>query len=261
MSEMTWEEVKNCLEKNCLVIIPVGSFEEHGPHLPLITDSLIVEEIVKMAAQRLVNEGIPVLVTPTIVFGYCSKDVRKYPGTIALRIETFINLIEDIVLCLIQQGFKRFLIVNSHGQNYEALRVVVRRVYEKTSIPIALIPLCVTLAKDVIEKFRKSEKGGIMHAGELETSIILYLNEELVKLNKLIREVSKPPSEILGGDIIAERKVFLTTWSYWKTEKGVLGDATKADKKFGETVVNKIVNEIVEIAKELYLKVFPKIGL
>ena len=255
---MTWEEAKKHVEENSLVIVPVGSFEEHGPHLPLSTDSIIVEEVAKKAAAKL-SEEIPVVVAPTIFFGYESPNVRKYPGTISLRIETFINLVYDYLCSLIDHGFKRILVINGHGQNYGALRVALRKIYEDKGTPVALIPLCLSLAKPVAEEYRKSELGGIMHAGELETSLMLVLRENLVDLSKAVKEVPKPPSTILTADLTAPGKIFLTTWSYWKTRKGALGDPTKATKIFGEKALEKIVEEIYIIAKELYTKVFPTI--
>ncbi|RLE97205.1 MAG: hypothetical protein DRJ63_09500 [Thermoprotei archaeon] len=256
--EMTWEEARKHVEENSLVIVPVGSFEEHGPHLPLSTDSIIVEEVAKKAAVKLAKE-IPVVVAPTIFLGYESPNVRKYPGTISLKIETFINLVYDYLCSLIDHGFKRILVINGHGQNYGALRVALRKIYEDKGVPVTLVSLCLSLAKPVAEKYRRSESGGIMHAGELETSLMLTLRENLVNLSKAVKEVSKPPSTILTADLTAPGKVFLTTWSYWKTEKGVLGDPTKATKELGEKALEKITEEIYTIAKELYIKVFPKI--
>jgi len=259
LTRMTWEDVKKCVTEKSIVLVPVGSIEEHGPHLPLLTDSIIVEEVVKETAKRVIKEGIPTLVAPTIAFGYSSRDVMKFPGTIALRIDTFIDLVFDYLTSLIHHGLRRILVVNSHGQNYGALRVVARKIYEKTSVPIAIVPLCTLLAREVIMKYRKSDLGGILHAGEVETSVMLYLEKELVKLEKVSREVTVPPSPILGGDAMLRGKIFLTTWSYWRSEKGILGDPTVAREEFGKVVFDKIVEELVSIVKELYFKVFPKI--
>ncbi|RLE63359.1 MAG: hypothetical protein DRN53_02375, partial [Thermoprotei archaeon] len=90
-------------------------------------------------------------------------------------------------------------------------------------------------------------------------SIILYLNKDLVKLEKASKEVTIPPSPILGGDITLTRKIFLTTWSYWRSGKGILGDPTVAREEFGKIVFDSIVEALVSIVKELYFKVFPKI--
>ena len=259
LSKMTWEDVKKCIEEKSIVLVPIGSIEEHGPHLPLSTDSIIAEEVAKETARRVIKEGIPILVAPTIPFGYNSKNVMKFPGTIALGINTFIDLVSDYLNSLISHGFRRILVVNAHGQNCGALRVVARKIYEKTSVPIAIVPLCMSLAKETITKHRRSDLGGVMHAGEVETSIILYLNKDLVKLGKASKEVTIPPSPILGGDVTLTRKIFLTTWSYWRSEKGVLGDPTVAREEFGKMVFDRIVKELVSIVKELYLKVFPKI--
>jgi len=259
LSKMTWEDVKKCIAEKSIVLVPVGSIEEHGPHLPLSTDSIIAEEVAKETARRVIKEGISILVAPTISFGYSSKNIMKFPGTITLEIDTFINLVFDYLNSIISHGFRRILVVNAHGQNSGALRVVARKIYEKTSVPIAIVPLCMLLAKEAITKHRRSDLGGVMHAGEVETSIILYLNKDLVKLERASKEVTIPPSPILGGDITLTRKIFLTTWSYWRSEKGILGDPTVACEEFGKIIFNRIVEELVSIVKELYFKVFPTI--
>ena len=259
LSEMTWEEAKECVEKNSLVIVPVGAFEEHGPHLPLLTDSIIAEEVAKRVVARLKDEGIPAVVAPTIIFGYESRNVKAFHGTISLRIETFINLVYDCLASLIDHGFKRILVLNAHGQNYGALRVALRRIYEDKGVPVALIPLCSLLAGEVVRRYRKSEEGGIMHAGELETSLMLVLRGDLVKLEKAVKEITESPSEILSRDAFSPGKVFLTTWSFWKSHEGVLGDPTVASEEFGRKVLDEIVEETVKIARELMLKVFPSI--
>lgn len=86
--------------------------------------------------------------------------------------------------------------MNFHAQNIGALRVALREIYEETTIPVALIPLCPLLVKDRILRHRKSEIGGISHASELETSLMMYLRKGLVKLNKLTSEPIRPPSPI-----------------------------------------------------------------
>ncbi len=259
LSEMTWEEVAELARAKCLTLVPVGSTEEHGPHLPLGTDSVIAEEVCVRAAERLLAEGVPTVVGPAVRFGYESREVRAYPGTIALSAETLVRLMRDYLASLISGGLRRILVVNAHGQNYGALRVAVREVYEETGVPVAVLPLCTSLAKEVVARRRRSGRGGILHAGELETSLMLCLRRGLVRLDRAVREVTEPPSPILGGDALAPSEVFLTTWSYWETERGVLGDPTVASEELGRAALEAMVQRLVEIGRELYFKVFPRV--
>jgi creatinine amidohydrolase len=244
LERMSSPEVKKAVECNSLVVIPVGQIEEHGLHLPINTDAVLAAEIAKRAA-RVASKEISVVVAPTVQFGYSQVDVMKYAGTFSLKPVTFMNLVADICGSLVRQGFKKIVILNSHGQNINMLKVTLRRIRDETGVAIALIPLIYSLAVEELSKLRKSDLGGIFHAGELETSLLLAIQPDLVDMTKAKKEVTKLPPP-LSGDGLVSSKVFLTTWSLWKSKYGVMGDPTVASKETGEDFLQTIINKIAE---------------
>lgn len=258
LERMSWPEVKNAIERNSIAIIPVGQIEEHGLHLPINTDAFLATEIAKRAAQKASKE-INVVVAPTIQLGYSQVDVTKFAGTFSLKPETFMNVMVDMCSSLIRQGFKKIVILNSHGQNVDMIKVALRRVRDETGVAVVLIPMIYSLAVEELSKLRKSDLGGIFHACELETSLLLVLQPDLVDMTKAKKEVTKIPPP-LSADGLVSGKVFLTTWELWKTKYGVMGDPTVASKETGEAfmkaIVDKIADFLIDLGRGELAKVF-----
>jgi len=245
LEEMSWPEVKEAVEADSTVIIPVGQIEEHGPHLPLNTDSTIVTEIAKRAAQR-ASGKIRAVVMPTIDIGYSQADVMKFPGTLTLKPETFVAVVIEVCECLIQHGFKKIVILNGHGHNPAPLEVAVRHIRDDTGVAVALIPMYWSLAAEELSKIRKSKLGGIYHACELETSLQLLIQPHLVDMSKAKKETLKIPSEFLARDGLLSGKVFLSSWALTRTTHGILGDPTVASKESGKKFMGAIVKRLAD---------------
>lgn len=109
LDELTMPEIKDAVDKNSIIIIPIGSIEEHGPHLPLCTDSIQAEEVAENLAARL-----DILVAPPIRYGVCTT-TRNFPGTISIKFETLRNLISEILSELVRHGFKRIILFSGHA--------------------------------------------------------------------------------------------------------------------------------------------------
>jgi len=178
LQEMTWPEVKAYLEKCDMVIIPLGSTEQHGPHLPLGTDFY---EAVGMS--KLISARTGVMVAPLVFIGYSAYH-SGFPGTLSLKPETLEEVIFESVEWLLKYGFRRFMFFNYHGGNNIIQTKVIHRINHQTQgIAIAIghgSPLQPA-----------GEDDGSMdwHAGVSETSIMLYLQPELVRLEKAAQPV------------------------------------------------------------------------
>lgn len=161
-----------------LALLPVGAIEQHGPHLPLATDTLIVEYVARGAAELARNE-IDVLVTPTLPFG-SSHHHLPFGGTISMATERYYGALRDMVESLISDGFRRVFILNGHGGNHEIIQLVAR--------DLALCHPANFAAASYWDLARQhlSESGASFdgmypgHAGYFETSLILALRPELV---------------------------------------------------------------------------------
>jgi len=252
LGKMTWPEVKERLEESDIAIVVVGSFEAHGPHLPLETDTAHTWEIAKMAAEKVADEVKPVIV-PAIPFGVTS--LMSYPGTITLRFETLVNLLKDVCKSLIHHGFKKIVILNGHGGNPPAISAAIRELTEETGALLVSIDWWGGFGRDIIKENIESDV--VFHACEAETSVCWFCGIRVVedKLKKSIPELSSkyiklnfyasPPTVTVG--IAPNSKFSIDRLS----ETGVIGDPTKASKEKGKKIVEAIVDRLADFLREL----------
>src|SRR5215212_143812 len=161
-----------------LVVLPVGATEQHGPHLPLGTDFLIVEHVTRAAAHE-ARASVDVLVAPTFQTG-SSHHHLPFGATISLSTERYYGALRDMTESLIQSGFRHIFIVNGHGGNHELIQLVVR--------DVALSHPCNLAAASYWDLAREPLAAGASdlrerlpgHAGVFETSLIMALRPELV---------------------------------------------------------------------------------
>lgn len=241
----TSAELKKAVKKNTVVLLPIGQIEEHGRHLPVMTDALIAEKIAFGVAKK-VSSSIPILVMPTVWSGYSTSEVKKWTGTISLAPDTFMNMVLEICGSLIEMGFKKIVLINAHGNHPGALEVVVRKIADLYGVYIALTTSH-TIAKDKIAPLLKAGPKGSCHGGEYETSLMLYMAGELVQKDKFTGvDVLRINSEFYPG------KVFISTWGRQKSKTGIFGDPTVATKETGEKIFEAITDAYARFLKEYH---------
>ena len=125
LANMTSPDV-DALSRDLLVVIPVASLEQHSLHLPVFTDSMILQEVINRIEKRLSED---VLILPVMWLGY-SQHHMKYPGTVSASSETHLAIMNDMLVCMIEHGFTQFLLINSHGGNEANISVLRQRVME-----------------------------------------------------------------------------------------------------------------------------------
>jgi creatinine amidohydrolase len=257
LPHMTSPEVAALLEKTDMVIIPAGSLEQHGNHLPIGTDFINGVEECKLIAQER-----ELLVAPVLMLGQ-SPYHMGFPGTITLRAETIVNVYLEAVESLIRHGFKRFIIMNAHGGNQAISTLLVDQINQTTS----------GVAVDfdqAIEPFLKPSSAPPStvldrHGGTPETSRSLYLMPDLVQLDKAVTAELTLPShleamlpEVVEGDPTVEM-LFLAeglkaeetgkkTSSAEMSTTGVWGerDPREGSAARGEDVTRKTVDAAVK---------------
>lgn len=248
-SDMTWPEVREAAENNRVPLIPVGSTEQHGPHLPTKTDALLAYEICKAAAIEIPEMAI---VTPPVNYGY-NEHHLDFPATIHISYQTLIQFVIDIGKSLAHHGFRRIIIVNGHGSNTAPMEIAARRITLETPAICASL-IYISLAPEVFDLL----EGEDAHAAELETSMMLYLEPSLVDLGKAERDWGFPKSKFIRwgverGDksfgVSGGRVQFMDWWSRMSLT-GVLGDPTKSSREKGEKAVKLYVNALVEFIRE-----------
>ncbi len=206
------------------VLLPVGSTEQHGAHLPLSTDSLHTFEILERAAVAL-----PALVAPLLPIGRAEHHMA-FAGTLSVRQETLQALVEDCCESLFRHGFRHVLVYSGHGGNAAPLAMIVAGLKEK--MPGRSIIGCTDWAIYEGALFPAAEALGVpkfaagWHAGELETSMILALDGRLVLMGRA------SPGFI--GDLAEKRAVLMAEGVQAVAPSGVVGDPTLADVAHGE---------------------------
>lgn len=236
LQDLTWVEAKKAFETAKIAIIPVGSHEQHGPHLPLINDAATAFEMAKKAAEKAKTETI---ITPPIVYGV-SHHHMPFPGTITLSPQTLIALIMDICRSLKAHGIERVAFVNGHGGNTPALTMAMRSVKDDLGMKVAVINYW-ELIPDVIKATIESEVWG--HACEFETSLALATYPEKVRTEALKKAEMKDVKLPYVKPGLALAVHVSLNWSDY-TATGSIGDPTLATKEKGDKMISAAVERM-----------------
>lgn len=241
----TWPELAGAAKRQPVVVIPIGSVEDHGHHLPLDTDNFLIWSICEEAARR---AGGEMLLMPLIPYGYETHHM-DFPGTIDIRPEHLLNFMLDITRSVAHHGFERILIADGHGSNMPILDLVARRtIVETKSLCGAFI--WPSLAGSAIREVRQSGRGGMAHACELETSVYLHLDAPRVQMDKAKKEQGMPESEFVWMDLMEGSPVLvMDEWTRF-SKSGVSGDPTLATAEKGAKVFEAVVEALVRLVKE-----------
>jgi len=160
-----------------VMVVPVGSVEQHGRHLPVATDTILVDAVVHEGADRVTDE-VPLLVTPPVWSGF-SPHHLSFGGTLSLEFDHLRAVLEDVARTGLENGFDGVLFVNGHGGNMAMIDAVVSTVGTEADAEV-LGTTYFQLATDAVEEIRDSETGGMAHGGEFETSLMLHFCPDFV---------------------------------------------------------------------------------
>jgi len=234
LEELTWEEAKTAFKEADYVILPTGSLEQHGLHLPLNVDTLRANYLVDEILRRSDDYGLKLIKLPVLPYG-CSEHHMNFPGTITIKPETYIQLVFDIGLSVHRHGAKRFLIMNFHGGNLPSLRVAAEIIRRETGMKTYLIHWT-SYARDLIDEWTEPGWG---HACEHETSIILHYRPELVRKDKIVKPIVKQRSPIAAFRYFDEI-----------TNTGGIGDPTRSSADFAKKLIEEVTNRILKVLRE-----------
>lgn len=241
----TWVEMKEVAERNPVVVVPVGSVEDHGPHLPLDTDNFLIWTICEEAAKRANGD---ILLMPLIPYGFETHHM-DFPGTIDIHMEHMLHFVLDVTKSVARHGFNRILLADGHGSNMPILDLVARRTILETDALCAPF-LWPSLALGAIRDVRESPRGGMSHACELETSVYLYLDQERVHMDKARKEMDQPASDYIWSDLLNPGPVRMMDWWTRFSKSGVNGDPTVATVEKGRVIFEAVVENFVKFARE-----------
>lgn len=246
LAHLTWPEVE-AIDRDCVVLIPTGSLEQHGAHLPLFTDSLIVTAVAEAAEAQLSEQ---VLLTPTLWLG-ASAHHLGFAGSLSASFETYEGAIQEVVEALVAHGFRKFVVVNGHGGNTSPNDVATRRLKAKhphLSVGhVGYFAFCEEVIAEVLEGPAKTMR----HACEGETSLMMHLHPNLVRADRR-RDDGLAPNPPVKSLIHFFDEI---------TEQGSLGYATLAMAEKGarifDAAVTGLVGELRTIAQGYVLEGLP----
>jgi creatinine amidohydrolase len=244
---MTGPELKALAGRDALAVLPIGSLEQHGPHLPVWTDSACAHAFALRAAEAVAAE-LPVAVLPPMWLGL-SEHHLPFGGTITLDHATFQAVLRCIVRSLVAQGFRKLLIVNGHGGNIDPLGVAGRELAVEFGIPIVTTtwPQAAAAAIGGI----LTTQAGIQHACEGETSLWLALDAAQVRQEKIAESLSNPPPNAPAG--------FVRFYSFEERapRTGVRGDPRAATAEKGEAIFAAVTQAIAAAMRDPVLWTTP----
>ncbi len=261
MGELTMTDVKAYLEEKDTVLIPVASTEQHGPHLPLYTDTITAVQVASRVA-----EHIGVLYTPDVWTGYSPQHMHEAGegrGTITVRSETLHNLLYDIGRSLIHHGFNRLIFINGHGSNVKVIDPLLRKLRYETGALVSFVKPYMENYVGVLEGLMENppEETPGWHASELETSQDLAHDENLVRMDRAEYNKAHIPDFLPESfqkkdgmpDVEFEGyKYFTFPMDHHEfIETGVIGNPKRATKEKGEEAFRRFSRHIAKGVLEL----------
>ncbi len=224
LDRLSWPEVKAGLENGRdTVVMAFGATEQHGPHMPLATDALIGDHLARLVAERL-----DAFVAPTVRVG-CSEHHLAFPGTLSVSEETFHRMVGDLVSSLARGGFRRIVLIPTHGGNFGPLARALEQIGGVEGVEIrALTDLSALLAiaQQGVDEYGVPLAEGGLHAGEWETSMLMSIHPELVRLER-----GQPG---YTGDMESAVGAIFGSGVHSLAPNGVIGDPSQASAEHGD---------------------------
>jgi creatinine amidohydrolase len=244
---LTSTDVEALPKSDAAVILPVASLEQHGPHLPIVSDTLIGQALLGRALERAPRDA-RLWVLPPLVYGK-SNEHRAFPGTFTLSASTLAAVILEIADGVARSGFRRLVLLNSHGGNPGVLSHVARDVREQTGLIV--FPLTVFLMGLPDEEHDDDEARWGTHAGEWETSLLLHLAPELVRADRT-ESLGQIPKMADGVEHLTLRGPVTFAWlSQDVSATGVMGDPRKSKPERGAGTADLIVAKLADVLCEM----------
>ncbi len=233
--------IANLKKDNGIIILPIGATEQHGPHLPVMTDTRQVTAVLA-AALDLLDQNTRAWSLPALPYSK-SNEHSAFAGTLSLSASTLTSILKDLAVSVKRSGFKRLALLNGHGGNVGLLDCVARDIRYETGLLCFVVQPSYWLQAPFDQSIEERRFG--LHAGELETSLMLKLEPSFVDMTKAIKAYPDFPSEdfhFFGAASVA----WLThDWSV----TGVFGDATLATKEKGDQILHHAAERLSQLIK------------
>ncbi|MEK6710839.1 MAG: creatininase family protein [Nitrospinota bacterium] len=244
--ELSWPQHKKMAEAGAVVVLPFASIEQHGPHNPVVVDTLLCTSVCRKAAEGLGN----VLLAPTMWAGM-SLHHADYPGTLTLTLETYLAVVQELLRSIARSGYKKVLAVNGHGGNINPVQSALVPVRYDLGIEMWFVTYY-QLGDQAAAQHRKSAIGGMGHSCEFETAIMLHLRPDLVNMKEAVKNPNVPRHPLMVRDMHHGGKLHRPSdFNRNRAPSGVSGDPTVADAATGEKFFEACVTRLREIIQAM----------
>jgi creatinine amidohydrolase len=246
--ELTWPEVREAVERDPVVVLPVGTTEQHGYHCAISLDSVCAEGVARAAVELTQPHS---LLMPPVVYSF-NENQMDFPGTIAIDGPVIVEYVACIGRSLARHGFRHILIVNGHGSNVPFIDAASRRVNNEHDALCAYVSWWSLLRPEDLGWRESVYPGGMGHACELETSLLLHLRPELVELSLAVDEVgSMPMSDHFVFDLTGGGPVGFIEYYSRHSITGVMGQPTLASAEKGKAALDAAARALANVIHEL----------
>lgn len=236
-------------QSGSVLVVPVGSVEQHGHHLPVATDTLLADAVAHLGAERVADEQ-PTLVAPPVWTGY-SPHHLSLGGTLTADADQLVELLEAVADSAAELGFDGVLLVNGHGGNGPSVGVAVSTIGDAhPALEVAGVTYF-ELAEPFVDEIRESDTGGMAHGGEFETSLLLHLHPDLVREDADAEYLDEPYDrgikDLLEGGPVASYTEFEEY-----SESGAIGDPDLASAEKGAELFDRLGDELADVLRTVH---------
>lgn len=233
LGELTREDVRE-LASRATVILPTASTEQHGPHLPLNTDTLIGEAVALRAAE-LASAEVPVVVAPVLSVGISGHHL--FSCALSLKSSTYLAMLNDVADSLITSGFKRLFVLNSHGGNDECVKLLAKELVLRHEVAVAAGGYW-EMGESAIRNADGEQVGRLPgHSGGFETSLVMALAPELVRRDRMPVDDPQPPAIFARG---IAKGLMVQKYGEWARTGGYTDAPSKASPEAGKILLEAI---------------------
>jgi creatinine amidohydrolase len=237
--EMTFPALREVSRDGTVVLAPIAACEQHSRHLPTFTDTLLVTAVAEGVERRLPRQ---VLLLPTQWMGASAHHLR-FGATLSAEVETHVTLICDLLGPLLDDGYRRVLVLNGHGGNIDTMHVALRRLQPRYRDRVLSAASYWELAEKEFAALAEGPRKAMGHACEFETSMVLALRPELVRREEVKDD---PPNDDPGL-----RGLFLADDMRQRTDHGAVGYPERATPEKGRALLEAAVNRTAEVVTAL----------
>jgi len=242
--------------ENVVIVQPIGAIEQHGPHLPLVVDAAIATAVVGKALSQL-DPSIPAYSLPPLYYGK-SNEHWHFPGTITLSATTLIQLLMEVGESLYRAGFRKLALVNGHGGQPQIMEIVARDLHQRYE-DFLVFPLFVWRVPGLpFQEIPAKELEYGIHAGEIETSVLLSLLPDQVRMDQAVAEY---PPDLPEGSLLSMEGALPFAWTTQDlSSSGVLGDPLPATGEKGDRILAAAVDKWAQVIRDLHYFQQPRAG-